>query len=509
MQQSPTVAAGAGDPTVDHPVEPASGAGRMLRSRTSGLADRARSFISSFRLQLLWWVIVVLAIATVASVLMVRVVLLQGIDSRVDDELRQEVEEIRRLSGGVDPVTSEPFGNRVDRIFDVFLDRNIPSRAEVLVTWVAGDLHRRSGELAISPAVEAQSERWTDLRVPDRGQLASDLGAVDYLAVPFLDAGQPVGVFVVAILTQSLRDEAEAASIASAGVGAVMLLIGSLLAGWLANRILRPVAELNRTARSITETDLTQRIDLRGHDEISHLAGTFNAMLGRLDAAFTAQRQFIDDAGHELRTPITVIRGHLDVMGDDPKDRAQTIELVNEELDRVSRVVDDLLILVHAERHDFVQPQPTDLARLTETIFAKARALDGRRTWSLDGVGIATAQVDAQRLTEAVLQLAENAVRYAGPGVEIGIGSAVEGELLRFWVRDEGVGIPVEEQERIFDRFHRGKGSRRTEGAGLGLSIVRAIAEAHGGAVTVAAAPAAGATFTLTLPGAEPGRGKG
>ena len=500
MHQSPTARAQAIDKrsAIDTPT-PVTRAGRLSRG-ASAFARRIRWFLASFRLQLLWWFIAVLAIATVASVLMVRVVLIQGIDARVDAELRQEVEEVRRLAGGVDPATSQPFGNRVDRIFDVFLDRNIPSRGEALVTWVGGELHRRSGERSILPAIEAEATRWTNLRSPDRGTVASELGDVDYLAVPFLDEGEPRGVFVVAVLTEALGDDIEAASVASAGVGLVMLLIGSLLAGWLANRILRPVAELNRTARSISETDLTQRIDLRGHDEISQLAGTFNAMLDRLQAAFTTQGEFINDAGHQLRTPITVIRGHLDVMGDDPKDRAQTIELVNEELDRVGRIVDDLLTLVHAERPDFVQPHPTVVARLTETIFAKARALDSTRAWALDGVADITAEVDGQRLTEAVLQLAENAVRYAGPSAEIGIGSAVEADDVRFWVRDGGVGIAPAEHGRIFDRFHRGKTSRRTEGAGLGLSIVRAIAEAHGGVATVASAPGRGSTFTIVVP---------
>lgn len=493
--------------TAARPAEAAAAHPRPARP-VARVAARVRSFLASLRLQLLWWFVAILAAATIASVLLVRVVLLQRVDARIDAELRQEVEEIRRLAGGVDPATSEPFGDRVDRIFDVFLDRNIPAPAEALVTIVDGRLYRTTADAAVDAELGAIAGQWASLREVERGQVESSAGALDYLAVPFLVDGETRGVFVVAILSDALYADADAATIAAATVGFVMLVLGSLLASRLADRILRPVAEVTATARSISESDLTQRIDVRGHDEISGLAATFDDMLGRLEAAFSTQRRFIDEAGHELRTPITIIRGHLDVMGDDAADRTATLAIVGDELDRMSRLVDDLLTLARAERPDFIRRQPTNVARLTERILETARALDPGRSWGFESGADVVALVDGQRLTEAALQLAENAVRYAGPGVPVGIGSAVAGTRIELWVRDEGTGIPHEEQARVFDRFHRGGSSRRSEGSGLGLSIVRAIAEAHGGSVRVASAPGRGATFTISLPwvGAEGAR---
>lgn len=495
---APGLAVAAGEVTAG-PVETAAAHSRRGRA-AARVAARLRSFLASLRLQLLWWFVAILAAGTIASVLLVRIVLLQRVDARIDAELRQEVEEIRRLAGGVDPATSEPFGDRVDRIFDVFLDRNIPARAEALVTIVDGRLYRTSADGAVDAELEAIAGQWATLAQVERGQVESSAGVLDFLAIPFLVDGQTRGVFVVAILSDALYADADAATIAAATVGVVMLVLGSLLASRLADRILRPVAEVTAAARSISESDLTQRIRVRGHDEISGLAATFNEMLGRLEAAFATQRRFIDEAGHELRTPITIIRGHLDVMGDDPADRAATLAIVGDELDRMSRLVDDLLTLVRAERPDFVRRQRTNIALLTERILETARALDPKRPWSSDGGADVIALVDGQRLTEAALQLAENAVRYAGAGIPVTIGSAVTGDRIDLWVRDEGVGVPREELALLFDRFHRGAASRRSEGSGLGLSIVRAIAEAHGGSVRVSSAPGRGATFTISIP---------
>jgi signal transduction histidine kinase len=464
------------------------------------LRRRLRFFLASYRLQLLWWFVAVLAAATIASVLLVRVVLFQRVDARVDAELRQEVEEIRRLAGGTDPATSQPFGDDVRRIFDVFLDRNIPNRSEWLVTFIGGQPYRTSGDAGGTIDPEAFASPWASITDTERGRTDTPAGVVDYLAVPFRAGGRPEGVFVVAILTDEVRADAEAATVAAAGVGLVMLILGSLLAGRLADRILRPVAVVTRTARSISESDLTRRIPVTGHDEISDLAGTFNAMLSRLEAAFATQRRFLDAAGHELRTPITIIRGHLEVMGDDPTERQKTMAIVEEEFDRISRLIDDLLTLARADRPGFIRPQPTDIADLTHRIVEKARGLDGNRDWRLEGVARADGEVDGQRLTEAVLQLAENAARYADEGTAVEIGSAIEGNELRFWVRDGGPGIPIAERERIFDRFERGSTSRRTEGSGLGLSIVRVIAEAHGGTVRLTDASGAGSRFEIAIP---------
>ncbi len=237
-----------------------------------------------------------------------------------------------------------------------------------------------------------------------------------------------------------------------------------------------------------------------GHDDVADLGHSFNAMLDRLEDSFASQRRLLDDVGHEMRTPLTIVQGHLEVMDpEDPDDVRESTRLTLDELALMGRLVDDLLTLAKAERPDFLRPAPTDVAELTEAVLERARAL-GDRQWSLDAAAPVSAHVDGQRLTQAWLQLAANAVRYSEPGTPVGIGSAVRAGMLPLWVQDAGVGVRPEDRDVIFERFGRGAHGRRTEGSGLGLAIVRTIVEGHGGRITVDPAPRRGSVFTMSLP---------
>ncbi|MDP9397246.1 MAG: HAMP domain-containing histidine kinase [Actinomycetota bacterium] len=223
-------------------------------------------------------------------------------------------------------------------------------------------------------------------------------------------------------------------------------------------------------------------------------------MLERLEHTFASQREFLQDAGHELGTPITTVRGHLELMSDDPDQRRETLALVTDELERMGRLVDDLLMLARSQRRDFLRLEDVDVAQLVQEATDKAVAL-APRAWRVDEVAEGIACADRHRLTQALVQLASNAVQHTGSGDEIGLGSRAEGRHLSLWVRDTGPGVPPSEAEHIFEHFARGRSARRrSEGAGLGLPIVRAIAEAHGGHVALHSRPGGGATFTLVLP---------
>jgi signal transduction histidine kinase len=464
-----------------------------------------RKLFASIRSRLLASFVAVLALASLGSVIVVRGILLQRLDERINRELVQEAKELRRLANGNDPNTGEPFGGRVKRIFDVFLERNIPSRNEALITFVDGSLYARSRQvvpyqLDQDPEVAA---RWADLKQSDRGRVDTPKGAVEYIAVPLRKDGNPRGVFVAAIFRDLERTETDPAIVGAAVVGAVTLVIGSLLAWRMATKVLTPVKKVRDTALSISETDLRGRIDVEGEDEIAQLAATFNEMLDRLEDAFAAQRRFIDDAGHELRTPITIVRGQLEVMGDDPEDRRKTLQVVMDELDRMSRFVTDLLLLARAERPDFLNLETVDVSTLTEELGNKAHGLATRR-WEVDRVGVGRIVADRQRLTQAIMQLAENAAQFTEDGDSIALGSQVFNGEARFWVTDSGPGLSQQDQEHIFERFRRGRGARRTEGAGLGLSIVKAIASAHHGRVELRSRPGEGATFTVVIPVDQP-----
>ena len=443
------------------------------------------------------------AIALFAGLLLQRAVLLEGLEQDIQASLRQEREELETLAGGLDPVTGQPFNDDVRAIFDTFLTRNVPEQGEVYLTFVEGSPYKTTPAPLRLDADPELVERWGSLAIGEGGRIETDAGPVHFLAVPLRFGGETRGVFLVANFSAGKLADIERVIRVEAIVGVLVLLAVSVVAWFVAGRLLRPVRDLTETAESITETDLTRRLPVEGDDEISRLARTFNEMLDRLETAFTAQRTFIDDAGHELRTPITIIQGHLDVMSDDPHDRQETLTLVSNELGRMARIVDDLILLAKAEQPDFLRIEPVELADLTTDLLVKTRAL-GDRAWQLDACATGIIEGDPQRLTQAMLNLARNSVEHTDRGADIAIGSGWVDAGVRLWVRDTGSGVSASEQERIFDRFARGGSGRRSDGAGLGLAIVATIATAHGGRVEVASAPGKGAIFSIFLPGVPP-----
>jgi signal transduction histidine kinase len=479
--------------------------GAMTETTDERRGARWRRVPWNLRTRFVAFAIVVLALGALVTVLVTRTVLLVRLDQRIDHELTQEAAELRRLARGTDPETGRPFGPRVERIFEVFFARNVPTRYEALLTFVGGEPFLRSRQVVpyqLDRDVELVAH-WGMLEETDRGSADTPAGRVEYLAVPLRFEGDTRGVFVSAIFRDRAKEETEEAVLAAGAVGLAVLLLGSLLAWRLADRVVGPVTALTTTARSISETDLTRRIPVRGHDEVAELAATFNEMLDRLERAFETQRRFVDDAGHELKTPLTIVRGHLELLEDDPRARKETLGLVLDELDRMGRIVDDLLLLAKREQPGFLDLATVEVGALTDEVLAKVQTL-APREWVLEQRGRGVIVADRQRLTQALVQLADNADRYSADGEPVELGSEVSRNgTVRFWVRDRGPGISLDDQRHIFQRFYRG-GARRTEGAGLGLAIVRAIAEAHGGSVSVQSAPGAGATFTIRVPVNQP-----
>ena len=237
----------------------------------------------------------------------------------------------------------------------------------------------------------------------------------------------------------------------------------------------------------------------------AEMARSFNAMLDRLESLFQSQRAFVQDASHELRDPLTICRGHLELLGDDPEEQRKTIALVMDEIDRMGGLVDDLQLLSEAEQPDFLRVDLIDLAPFTHELRDKASALAPRR-WTVDHAADGEFLGDRHRLTEAVMNLAHNAVQHTVEHDSISIGTSSDDTGVRVWVRDTGQGIAVSDQSRIFERFTRGRDAhRRYRGGGLGLAIVQAIAEAHGGRVDLESRLGEGSTFTMVLP-REPDR---
>ncbi|MQA73909.1 MAG: HAMP domain-containing protein [Solirubrobacterales bacterium] len=465
----------------------------------------ARRIVGGVRARILASYVILLAIALLVSVLAVRQVLLVRLDDRIQEDLQQEVEEFRELVGGNDPETGRPFGDDVRRIFQVYLARNVPDDDEELITVPRRGIPRRDGgdntqDFTFADFVDG----WRTLGQVERDEVETPGGQVRYVAVPVRTEGGTLGTFVVASFVADERREVDEAVRIVAVVAAIVLVLGTVGAFFAAGRVLAPLRGLAAAARSVSGTQMDRRIRVEGDDELATLARTFNRMLDRLQIAFSSQREFIRDASHELRTPIAVSRGHLELLAEghlrNESDRREAIALVTGELDRMNRFVEELLLLAKAESPNFLELETVPLGELCEELIAKARGIDDR-DWRVDATSSRSIVADRQRLTQAAMNLFQNAIAHTEPGDQIAIGAKVDAGEAVIWVRDTGAGIPASEQGRIFQRFSRGLHSRgRYEGTGIGLAIVRAIAEAHGGRVGVSSRPGEGSRFEIVIP---------
>ena len=290
---------------------------------------------------------------------------------------------------------------------------------------------------------------------------------------------------------------------------AVPLLVVPLLLSYLAYRgwiqTLREhfrMNELATTADSISEQgDLTKRLAAgQGQEGVDSLAATLNGMLDRLEASYRRERRFISEASHELRTPITICRGHLEVMSLDPRpdEVRETTGVILDELDRMGRLLGDLTTLARAEEPQFVRPEPVAVERFLPELATKAAPLlNGRLHIGPLSPG-AIVEADPQRLTQALINLLHNAAVHTAPGSPVDLRLVPDNGCWRFEVADVGGGLPPGQEELLFAPFSRG--STSAAGSGLGLAIVRRIAEAHGGSAGAENRPGEGATFWFKVP---------
>lgn len=286
----------------------------------------------------------------------------------------------------------------------------------------------------------------------------------------------------------------------------IAALIASVLAGYLLlRRVLRVVGQVSGTAeRASAEGDLSLRVDYQGpDDEVGRLARTVNTMLERIEGAFSAQRRLLSDVSHQLRTPLTVIRGHIDLLARDSnadaEERAGTLAVVVDELEHVSLMVERLLLLGRALEPDFIEEGPIEVGPLLADVFDAAQYLAPRR-WELDPGPPLVVRADRTKLRGALLNLLDNAVKATDEGDTIRLAFHGDGDIA-FEVTDSGRGLSNAEQQRLFARFARA--TDRYRGSGLGLAIVRAVADAHGGRVELQSAPGMGARFRIVLPAAR------
>jgi len=476
-------------------VDAADGERPPRQARRARLGLRAR-VLASF--------LVLLVLAEAASLGLVHQVSVNRLEDQVDVELNQAADDFRsqvRAAGTLD----RPDGPTLADLFEQFLETRAARADEAFLAIVGGK------PFATSPSPRLALEKldlvpsWATATESTQGSLDSPAGPVRYLAVPVRSGNVTIGTLVIVEFLELRRAAIDSTLVSLALITALVLLASCVLAWAAAGRALRPVRQLAASVHAVSSgDDLTTRLPVTSADEVGQLTDAFNEMLNRLQGAFASQKEFLDAAGHELRTPITIIRGHLELMGDDPAERAETVALVLDELDRMDRLVNELRLLARSQRPDFLSVAPTDLSSFADDLLAKAAAL-APRAWQLDKRADGVVVVDRQRLTEAAINLIDNAAQATERDDPIELRVEWEHDNLVLAVRDYGPGIAEPDLANLFDRERAV--SHRPGGTGLGLPIVAAIANAHGGTVTVDSRVGHGSTFTITIPAPESSNG--
>ena len=470
---------------------------------------RSRIFIFYFTLLSLFLAITVPLILRFVS---------SAIANRVTEDIREEVEILEGLLDNDSYIKSKlalknqeikypKNTGQLANLFNIYLSRRIPEDDTYLIGVLNEDFYRSSPE-ALPKTLQPESSLMQSLikiQTVQEGiklQPNTKTGNILYIVRPIRFQEQIIGRLVV---VHAIRGEQEEAFETLKVVFWVMIgvFILSVVVTWfMAGKVLSPLSSIISTAIKITETNLNERIEIQTSGELAELANSFNAMMNRLEAAFISQKHFVNDIGHELRTPITIIRGHLELIDLDQASsiEQETIDLVIDEIDRMIRLVKDLSLLAKSEHPDFLLLETIDAQSFLNVLSAKVQAL-GNRNWQFQGKVKGILVGDRQRLTQAVMNLAQNAVQHTQECDRITLGASLNHGKLRIWVQDTGEGIDISEQERIFERFARVKNSHRhSDGSGLGLSIVRGIVEAHRGSIQLQSQPGTGSTFLIVIP---------
>jgi heavy metal sensor kinase len=457
--------------------------------------------LRSIRLRLTLWYVLLLAIILGGFSAGIYLTLRHNLYANLDDSLEARANDLEALIRyeGAYPTLSQS------------LSANSPDLGEQFVR-----VYDASGRLTFDNSGEAGT-------VPVDGEAirevlsgkASTRGArVDgdpfrVLVVPIEQEGRVTGALEVGRAAEDVSDALRSLLLILGVAYPVTLALASLGGIFLASQALSPIDKLTRLARRISAEDLSQRLNLRlPDDEVGRLARTFDDMIARLEDAFRRQRQFTADASHELRTPLTAVKGQVEVALTRPREPdayREVLQNVNEEVDRLIRLVGSLLTLARADAGQIpLTLEGVDVPDLVAAAVEQVRPGAQQRDIELvlaPGAPVAL-RADEDLLLQLLLNLLDNAIKYTPSGSRVTAGWSTDSTRVELWVRDTGAGITPEHLAHIFDRFYRvdQARSRAEGGAGLGLSICRWIAEAHGGSISVESTPGQGSTFTVRLP---------
>lgn len=462
--------------------------------------------LRSARFRILASILIVTALGMTVAGVTTYLIQRERVLSQIDTRLNLTVDGLQSIADGTG---GAPVPTTVAEFLTEAMQRVLPDHNESILGLVNGKAAYvpSSGipyRLDKDPAFVATVLKEADAKHTVRGTTSSTWGTLRYVIIPVsIKNDTNTGLYVSAYDIDDEVAQVSQAFTSYAFIALGVLVVVGLVGWFVAGRLLRPIRLLQEAASSASQNALSERIPVTGNDDVSVLATTFNAMLDRLEVSFSAQRRLLDDVSHELRTPITIVRGHLELL--DPHDGVEvenTRELSLDELDRMRLLVDDIALLAKTNAPGFLRIADVELGELTDSVLAKAQALSPDRTWMLTWRAEGAARLDPVRVTQAWLQLAENAVKYSPAGMPIEIGSAVDPQarFVQLWVRDHGPGIADEYRARVFERFARVQVGRGVDGSGLGLSIVAAIAGGHRGDARAENAADGGALISIRLP---------
>lgn len=373
---------------------------------------------------------------------------------------------------------------------------------KLLAQQVGIDLPDTVGGAELENIIASQGQ-WLTLH-PARG------ASIRVLRVPILLEGNdvPVGTLLLAATQSALVNHSVGSLLKDIALASLVGLAFATTLGLVAvRRTLRPLERMSHEVESVQETDdLSKRVSRHGpRDEVGRLAEAFDRMMGRLQESFLSQRRFLSDASHELRTPMTVVRGQLELLAMDveslPGRRSMSIAV--EELDRMGRIVEDLLLLARLDEGMSLAQQVVEVELVVGEALLRGMLNDGEV--DVDIAPELCVMGDSDRLLQVLTNLVTNAVRH-GCNAPISISARREGNLVRIEVSDRGPGISPEDLPHVFERLYRGTKARSESpgGAGLGLAIAASLVRAMGGRIEVVSTPGVGTTFTVTLHAAEP-----
>jgi signal transduction histidine kinase len=435
-----------------------------------------------------------------------------SLGKRVDSEVRSQARSQAEVVAASAPELLEH--NQTAVLQQLVVRSAQAQRGRVIVVDGSGRVVADSGvppELGVSyasrPEIAAALSGRTSQAVRHSSTLNEDLLAT---AVPILRLGRPIGAVRVTQSNSAVSDATRSAVIRLVGLGGIVLLLGALAGALIARETSRPIGRLEEAAQQVEAGDLTTRAPVEGSSEQRALALTFNSMTERLERLLASQREFVADASHQLRTPLTGIRLQLEELREavppgDP--RAAELDAALAEVDRLAAIVNELLVLSRADERE-MPAEVIDVQRGVDQAIARwaKAAKDAGVALDYDGNGSAPrclcARADFDRVLDSVI---ENAVQYSPRGSQVEVRTTPE----RIEVLDRGPGLVPGEEETVFERFHRGRAGRQGRpGTGLGLSIARELAAAWGGQVTIGNREGGGARAVITLPHESNGHGE-